>query len=204
MRHPEFRPIACTISVLAVIFAPAVAQAQLLDILTSPKTLFDRAIEARGTSDIVKDNQIVIDVNAIMADLGTIKASTEIYEQRLLITGLFDDKKLYDRFYADAKKVKKVKHLYWHVRYMSKQDQKKNEKKMIDWADALVLDTKVGLNLVASRGVADVNFRVAADALSTIYLIGRARSHEELKKALKEARGTKGVKKVINYVEVRP
>ena len=35
-----------------------------------------------------------MDINAIMAKLGTIKASTEIYEQRLLITGLFDDKKL--------------------------------------------------------------------------------------------------------------
>lgn len=80
------------------------ARAGFLDVITSPKTLFDRAIEARSTSDIVKDNKIIIAVNAIMAKLGTIKASTEIYEQRLLITGLFDDKKLYDDFFPKSKK----------------------------------------------------------------------------------------------------
>ena len=37
-----------------------------------------------------------------------------------------------------------------------------------------------------------------------VYLIGRARSEEELKKALEAARETEDVKKVVNYVEVRP
>lgn len=182
------------------------ARAGFLDVITSPKTLFDRAIEARSTSDIVKDNKIVIAVNAIMAKLGTIKASTEIYEQRLLITGLFDDKKLYDDFFSKVKKVKYVKKLYWHVRYMSEAEQDKRKKagKMIGWGDALVLDTKVGLSLVGERGVADVNYRVAADAFSHVYIIGRARSGEELKKALAAARGVKTVKKIVNYVVVRP
>ena len=41
-------------------------------------------------------------------------------------------------------------------------------------------------------------FRVAVDSLGAVYLIGRARSEEELKKALKAARGTEDVKKVVN------
>ena len=52
--------------------------------------------------------------------------------------------------------------------------------------------------------MADVNFRVAVDTLATVYLIGRARSTEELKKTLSATRKTDGVKKIINYVEVRP
>ncbi|MEE8515513.1 MAG: BON domain-containing protein [Alphaproteobacteria bacterium] len=184
--------------------APGAAAFGLLDIISAPKTLFDRAIEARSTSDIVEDNKIVLAVNGIMADLGTIKASTEIYEQRLLITGMFDDKKLYDKFLAEVKKVKGVKKLYWHVVHMSKEDQEKNKEKLIDWGDALVLDTKVGLKLVGTGDVADVNYRVAADAQSTVYLIGRARSQAEMKLAVKVARGAEGVKKLINYVEVRP
>ncbi|NQU69908.1 MAG: hypothetical protein HQ514_05130 [Rhodospirillales bacterium] len=182
------------------------AKAGFLDVITSPKTLFDRAIEARSTSDIVKDNKIVIAVNAIMAKLGTIKASTEIYEQRLLITGLFDDKKLYDEFLGKVKKLKSIKKLYWHVRYMSEAEQDKRKKagKMIGWGDALVLDTKVGLSLVGQRKVADVNYRVAADAFSHAYIIGRARSKEELNIALKAARGVKTAKKIVNYVVVRP
>ena len=182
-----------------VLFAvsPANVQAQLLDIITSPKTLIDRAIEARKTADIYEDNKIVLAVNGIMADLGTIKASTEIYEQRLLITGMFDDKKLYDKFRSEVKKISNIKRLYWHVTYMSEANQKKNEKKLMNWSDTLVLDTKVGLSLVGTRGV-------AVDTLATVYLIGRARSTEELKKTLSATRKTDGVKKIINYVEVRP
>ncbi|HEX9809693.1 MAG TPA: BON domain-containing protein [Alphaproteobacteria bacterium] len=180
------------------------APAQVLDILTAPKTLVDRAIEARSADDIVKDNEIVLAVNGIMADLGTIKASTEIYEQRLLVTGLFDDKALYEKFLAETKKVPGVKKLYWHVRYMSEEEQKRREKEMLDWADALALDVKVGLELVGTRVIADVNFRVAVDSFSTVFLIGRARSREELDKALEVTRKTEGVKRVVNYVEVRP
>ena len=182
------------------------AQAQILDILTAPKTLIDRAIEARSSMDIYEDNKIVAKINVIMVDLGTIKASTEIYEQRLLITGLFNDKKIYDKFYAEVKKVKGIKKLYWHVDYMPKAEQERREKnkELLQWDDALSLDIKVGVSLVSTRGIADVNFRVAVDAFSNVYLMGRARSKPELKKALKVSRETKGVKRLINYAIVRP
>ncbi len=189
---------------IAGLFAAPPASAQLLDLLTAPKTLFDRAIEARSTKDIFEDNGIVIAVNKLMADLGTLEASTEIYEQRLLVTGLFDDREVFDKFLAAVKKIDGVKKLYWHVGFMSEQDQEKNKETLLDWGAALALDTKVGINLVATRGVADVNFRVAVDSFGAVYLIGRARSEEELKKALAAARETGDVKKVVNYVEVRP
>lgn len=193
----------CIITVPAG-FAGPVAAAGITDILTAPKTLFDRAIEARSVSDIAKDNEIVLAVNGIMADLGTIKASTEIYEQRLLVTGMFDDKTLYNDFRRRVRAVSGVKKLYWRVTYMSKADQEKKKDDLIDWPAAIVLDNRVGLELVSARGVADVNFRVAADASSTVYLLGRARSREELQKALKLARATEGATKVVNFVEVRP
>jgi hyperosmotically inducible protein len=184
--------------------APAALAFNPLDVLSAPKTLVDRAIEARSSADIVKDNEIVVQVNKIMADLGTIKASTEIYEQRLLVTGLFDDQKLHDRFHSQVTAVKGVKKLYWHVVHMTKEDQERNKSRMIDWADALVLDNSAGLRLVETRAVADVNYRIAADAFSTVYMIGRARSQEEMNKALAAVRGTKGMRKLVNYVEVRP
>jgi hyperosmotically inducible protein len=202
-KHFSIAAFAAVISLSSVGAAYAFG---FLDIITAPKTLFDRAIEARSMEDIVVDNKIVIEVNAIMAKFGTIKASTEIYEQRLLITGLFDDKKLYDKFYAEVKKLDDIKELYWHIRYMSEAEQDKRDKAgtMIGWADALLLDTKVGLALVGEMAVADVNYRVAADGFSHVYIIGRARSKEELKKALAAARGVETVKKIVNYVVVRP
>ncbi len=169
-----------------------------------PISLIERAIEARSTADIVDDNRIVIDVNRVMADVRSIKASTEIYEQRLLITGLFSDKSSYNRFRKGVRAVKGVKKLYWHAAYMSEAEQERQKDRLLGWADALALDTKIEAQLLATRGVGSVNFRVAVGAKGTVYLLGRARSGEELKKALAVARGTKGAKRVVNYVVVRP
>ena len=199
--------IALFAAIVFVFAAPAVppASAGLLeDILVAPKTLIDRAIEARNSSDIIKDNKIVIEVNAVMADLGTIKASTEIYEQRLLVTGLFDDVQVYENFLAGVRAVEGVKELYWHVQFMSEEEQEAREEEMLDWVDALELDARVGISLIETAGIADVNLRVAVDAFSSVYLIGRARSEEELKKAIQVSGETEGVGVVVNYIEMRP
>lgn len=194
----------------ALLAAPALALswepagAQLGDLLKAPKTLIDRAIEARSTEDIAKDNLIVIDVNAIMADLGTIKASTEIYEQKLLITGIFADRETHDEFLEKVKQVDGIKELFWHALHMSDEERERRKDEMLGWDDVLILETKVGVEMVSTRGVADVNFRTAADSFGTIYLMGRARSQEELDKALATVRNTEGVGKVVSYAFVRP
>lgn len=180
---------------------PASAQ-HPADLLLFPKTLIDRAIEARSMSDIAKDNDIVIKVNALMGKYGTIKASTRIYEQRLLITGLFDDKATYDNFEKGVRAIAGVKKLYWHVIYMPKAEQER--RKLLAWTDVVVLETKAEGRLIGTSGVADVNFRVAGDAFGTLYLLGRARSKDEHAKARERARDGGKVKKLIDYVEVRP
>jgi hyperosmotically inducible protein len=198
------RLAAPAVALAAVVCAGPPASGQVTDILTAPKTLIDRAIEARKAKDIVEDNRIVIDVNKVMADLGTLKASTEIYEQRLLITGIFDDKALYDKFRAGVDKVKGVKKLYWHAIYMPKAEQERRKNEMLDWADVLVLETKVRVNLIGTKGVADVNYKTVGDSFGTVYMLGRARSKGEMNKALSVIRETKGVKKVVNYGYVKP
>jgi hyperosmotically inducible protein len=181
------------------------ARAGLLDdVLSAPKTLFDRAIEARSTSDIITDNEIVIEINAIMAELGTIKASTEIYEQRLLMTGLFDDAELYEEFRERVMEVEGIKELYWHVEYMSEEDQEANEAEMLDWVDAIEFDARIGIHLFETAGIADVNLRVAVDSFASVYLIGRARSQEEMLKAVEVTSATEGVGVVINYIDMNP
>jgi hyperosmotically inducible protein len=170
----------------------------------SPTTLVERAVEARSAEDIAEDNRIVLKVNRIMADLGDISASTEIYEQRLLVTGLFDDKETYETFRRRVRAVDGVEQLYWHAVHMSESEQAKREGELLDWGEVVVLDNRVGVDLISTRGIADVNFRVAADPFATVYLLGRARSEEERSKALRVARNAKGVRKVVSYVEVRP
>lgn len=190
--------------ILALVLASAPTPAQVLDLLTTPKTLVDRAIEARKAGDIVEDNRIVLEVNKVMAQLGTIKAKTEIYEQRLLITGIFDNRDTYDRFRDGVNRVNGVKRLYWHAQYMPANEQASRKAEMVDWKDALVTEAKVRGNLIKTRGVSDVNFKTAIDAFSTVYILGRARSGEEMKKVLDVVSRTPGVRKVINYGYVKP
>lgn len=186
-----------------LLLAPATAAlGQLSDLLLFPKTMVDRAIEARSLSDIAKDNEIVLKVNRVMAAHGTIKASTRIYEQRLLITGLFDDKATYDQFEKDVRAIPGVKTLYWHAIYMPKEEQER--RKLLDWSDVLVLETKAEGRLIGTVGVADVNFRIAADAFGTLYLLGRGRSAQELSKARARARDGGKVKKLVDYTVMRP
>ena len=198
--------VAVTVLCAAWGLAGGTARAQLGDILLGPKTLIDRAIEARSTSDIATDNRIVVDVNAVMAELGTISASTTVYEQRLLITGLFDDRKVYLKFEKGVRAVKGVKKLYWHARYVSPADQKKGKAsgRLRSWDEVLLMQKKAEARLIGTAGVADVNFRVAADSSGALYLMGRARSKGELRKALARLRDGKGVRKVINYAVIRP
>jgi hyperosmotically inducible protein len=193
------------LALAAFVMAPVPAGAQM-DILTMPKTLIDRAIEARSAADIKRDNQVVLAVNKAMAEAGTIKASTEIYEQRLLVTGVFDDKEIYDAFEKSVRAVKGVKRLYWQVVYLPKAEQEARRKAgtMIDWADALAIETKAKGRLIGAAGIADVNFRVAVDAFATVYVIGRARSKAEADKAVARAKDGDGVKKVTSYIDVRP
>ncbi len=184
--------------------SPPPASAQLSDILLAPKTLIDRAIEARRAKDIATDNRIVVDVNAIMVEYTTLKASTEIYEQRLLMTGIFDDEQLFEEFSAKVRAVEGVKELYWHVVFLREEEQKSREEELLGWEDVLVLNTKVGFDLIGTRGVADVNFRTAVDSFSTVYLLGRARSQNELDKALAVIEERDGVANIVNYAVVRP
>jgi osmotically-inducible protein OsmY len=182
---------------LAATAAPAMAQ-------FFPKTLIDRAIEARSMGDIAKDNEVVLKVNKVMADAKTASASTEIYEQRLLITGIIDDKKTYDQFEKGVKAVKDVKKLYWHVAMLTKEEQEKRKAELAGWSDVLTMTTKGQGRLIGTAGVADVNFRVAGDSFRTLYILGRARSQEEATKAIARLKEGEGVKKVVSYIDVRP
>lgn len=203
MRRPLSAVLALAVSVTA---AAMPASAQLSDILLGPKTLIDRAIEARSSSDLARDNAIVIDVNKVMAELGTIKASTQIYEQRLLVTGLFAEGETYRKFEKGVRDVEGVKKLYWHVTYMTEKakDEAIAAGRMMDWKDVLAFETKAMARLIGTAGVADVNFRVTGDPFGNLYLMGRARSREELKKAMAKLEEGDGVKKVYNYALVRP
>ena len=178
------------------------ARAQIGTLLLSPKTLIEHATEARSFADQATDNEIVVKVNAVMAEVGTVEASTEIYEQRLLITGLFDDRAKYRRFHAGVQGVSGIKTLYWHAVYKSAEEQKADPA-LISWAMSLELATKAGANLTLAAKATEMNYRVCCDAFAVIYVLGRAMSAVEHRRVLAAARATSGIRKLVDYVLVR-
>lgn len=196
-RLPHLVRMALTFTLIAAVGGCAEA-------LISPKTIVDRAIEARSAGDIADDNRIVVAANKVMAELKLVSASTEIYEQRLLVTGIIESPADYEAFKRGIEQISGVKRLYWHVVQMSEAEQEAQGDALLSWTDTLALDAKIGVRLFDRDGVADVNFREGVDPFATVYLLGRARSQNELDIAMAATQGTKGVKKVVNYVEVRP
>ncbi len=79
-----------------------------------------------------------------------------------MVAGLFNDRELYVQFFIGVKAVGGIRELYWHVSYMSEVDQKAREGEMPNWVDAMTLDAKIGINLLRTIDVADVNLRVIA------------------------------------------
>src|SRR5579863_6272097 len=179
------------------------AFAQLGNILLGPKTIVEHAAESRSFADQAKDNEVVLKVNGVMAKVGTIQASTEIYEQRLLITGLFDDKAKYDQFHNGVKAIDGIKKLYWHVAYESADDQKK-DKNLIGWSKSTELATKAGTNLTVAMKTSEQNYHVCVDSFASAYVIGRAKSKAEHDQAVASVRGTNGIKKTVDYIDIRP
>lgn len=195
--------LVCSLALMGVGFAAPPADAQLERLIMSPKKVIDTAIEARSTEDLAKDNEIVVKFNGAMADIGSLNATSTIYEQVLTVTGLFDNKANYDKLKKATQQIPGVKKLHWHAVYISAEE-KKTRKDVASWDNVLAMQKKAEARMISAEGVSDVNFRVCVDALGTVYVMGRARSKGELDKAIATARNGDGIKKAVNYAVVRP
>ena len=185
----------------------ALALALVVAACASPPPLVkiaQQALEDRGTSDIVKDNEIEVDVNKLMATYETVAVSTEIYEQRLLVYGLLDDADKVESFRGDVGQIAGVKTLYWHVAYMSAADQAAKKDEILGFASATEAQADVVANWLLADGVGSLDFRAGIDPLATAYILGRAKSAPEKQKVLAEVGKVPAIKRVVDYVEVRP
>ena len=169
----------------------------------TPVTVVQRALEERSVEDIKKDNEIVIDVNQLMAKYETASVSTEIYEQRLVVYGLLDDKAKHDGFRKDTQAIEGIKQLHWHVLLMTEEEQKAKEDEMLGFSGGLKVKAVIEKDWLDTEGVNSLNYRVAVGPLGESYVLGRAFAAAERDKALAVVRNASGVTNVVDYVEVR-
>src|SRR5262245_31558284 len=151
-----------------------------------------------------KDKSLLLDVNL------------DVWEQRVLLTGTLDDPKLKaDMILLVQQADSRVKKIYNEIQIVSTEEKEqhreaatyKDASKKMEGVGQFVndywIETKINAQLLSTRGVTSVNYRWRS-VRNVVYLIGRARSEDELKIVQGIIRTTEGVKAVNPFVEIKP
>ncbi len=154
--------------------------------------------ELRTTDEVVLDNKIKIALNKLTADdsFGLWKdVGTVVYQGRVLLIGTVenaDDKARAGKIGGTPEGVKEVI----------------NDIKVTDeggvgsFVNDVAIEKSIQTKYLFNGDISSANYRVRS-VNGTLYLIGLAKSQEELDEALEIARGTGDVKEIINYMRIR-
>ncbi|HEX5318001.1 MAG TPA: BON domain-containing protein [Stellaceae bacterium] len=118
-----------------------------------------------------------------------------VYDGRALLTGNSPDEGLKRRAFELASRAPGVRRVYDEIEIG-------NQQGGWDTAQDAWITTQVRKDLVFEKGIRSGNYTIETSNRS-VYLMGSARSQEELDKAAYLARYVPGVKRVVSYVEIR-
>lgn len=183
--------------------AAAMAVGFLFLAACSPVTVVQRAVEERSMADIAADNRIVLAANRVMTKYTTATVSTEIYEQTLLVYGMVKDPAVHDGMRAEIGAIDGVRRLHWHVHQMSEAEQEARDAEIVGFAEGLKIKADIETAWLGAEGVESLNFRIAVGPLGDAYMIGRAKSAQEMERAVAVVRNTEGVRRLTNYASIR-
>jgi len=176
-----------------------------------------KAFEDRSTDDQVTDTKMGVSLFSSLVDKDTnlaIDVSTDVWEQRVLLTGTVSDAQTRKDVLQLVRADKRVKVVYDEIQMVSKEEQARrrdtvknknpNKKEGVDRAVSdFWIETKISVQLVTAAEVTSVNYRWRS-VRNIVYLIGRSRSKGELTKVIAIIRATEGVALVKAFVEIKP
>ena len=157
------------------------------------------ANQERGVGGTAKDFSTKTDVQsawakadpAMQADL-----NVTVYEGRTLLTGTAPTPEMKAQAQEVASRVPGVRTVYNEIEVTPPEGAWNSAK------DAWIT-SRVKSDLVFDTHVRSVNYTIET-VNGSVYLIGSARSQEELDSATNAARYVSGVKRVVSYVQIRP
>ena len=121
--------------------------------------------------------------------------SVEVLESRVLLTGSVEQ--IDERIEATK--------LAWGIKGVTEvinEIQISNDEGIFDYADDLIMKTKINAKLLINRDILNLNYSVEV-VNGIVYLIGIAQNQEELNIVLDICKNTFGVENVINYVRLK-
>lgn len=189
--------IACAVTVLG-------ACAGGVDPLSAARGAVEHAVEDRSTDDATTDLEIRATIAARITDeMGTdiVSISSDVYEQRVMLTGIVETDAQKSQAGAIARGVEDVRVVYNELRVVPKTERDKGA--VEGFVDDTVVETKIDGLLIDASGVSSRNYRWRS-VHGHVYLIGRALSESELQRVFTVIRGIEGVASLTSHVEVRP
>lgn len=181
----------------------AIALISLLAACTQPTGLVNVAsspAEDRSFETLSADTAITFDINEILLgekyrDLFA-EISTDAYERVVLLTGTVKFAQNKQRATDLVRGVKGVKRIVNEL-------QVTNDYGIGAAANDLWIETKLKVLLLGTKDIRSINYRWRS-VNGTVYVIGAARSQQEMNTVLDVIRKTDRVTKVINHAWVRP
>ena len=162
----------------------------------SKAVLIDK--EERSFNNFVEDTIIVAQLkNAYFSNNEKIffNVSVEVSEGRVLLTGSVEQ--IDERIEATK--------LAWSIEGVNEvinEIQISNDEGILDYADDLIMKTKINAKLLLNKDILNLNYSVEV-VNGIVYLIGIAQSQEELNLVISISENTYGVQNVINYVRLK-
>jgi osmotically-inducible protein OsmY len=175
-----------------------------------------KVAENRQTSDFLTDSQIGTSLFSSLAqkDAGlAMDVNVDVWEQRVMLTGTVVDARTRAEVAQKARSDKRVLKVYDEIQVVSADEQArrraasgKQEPGKKEGFERIAgdywIETKISGLLIGTRDVASVNMRWRS-VRNTVYIIGRARSAEEHRKAMDAIRSVEGVQQLRSFVEIK-
>ena len=154
--------------------------------------------EERSFNNFVEDTIILAQLKNIYFSNNEkifFNVSVEVIEGKVLLTGAVDQ--IDERIEATK--------LAWAIDGVNEvinEIQISNDEGILDYADDLIMKTKINAKLLLEKNILNLNYSVEV-VNSIVYVIGIAQNQEELNSVINICQGTYGVKNVINYVRLK-
>jgi hyperosmotically inducible protein len=153
----------------------------------------DRSDEAQQEDDRIRGDILSAFVEQ---EVGTLKNVTlEVYERNVMLTGTVTGPEAKDTAGTVAASAKGVGNIINEIQVME-------DSSLRDKAEDLSVENRLKASMRESRKINSFNFRWHS-VNGIVYMFGRAQSQKERDKALEIARSVKGVKDVVDHIEVR-
>jgi osmotically-inducible protein OsmY len=175
-----------------------------------------RAAESRHASDFFTDAQIGTRLfsNLAQKDAGlAMDINIDVWEQRVMLTGTVADARTRAEVVQGVRADKRVLKVYDEIQVVSA-DELARRRAAVNQRDAgkkegferfandYWIETKITGQLIATKEVSSVNLRWRS-VRNTVYVLGRAQSLEEHRRAMDAIRAVEGVAQLKSFVEVK-